>query len=56
MANALLGTASVIDDSRENFNVSADSLDAMLGLRHCSFEAKLSSRMLCSSAFGGDLG
>ena len=43
MANALLGMASVINDPREDFNVSADRLDAMQRLCHGAFDGKLNN-------------
>ena len=55
MANALLRVASMVNDSHKEFRSSVDSLDAMQGFCHGSFEAKLCTRMLCSSAFCRDL-
>ena len=53
MANALLGMASVINDPRENFNVSIDRLDAMQRLCHRTFDGELNICGLCSNALLG---
>ena len=50
MANALLGMASVINDPREDFNVSADRLDAMQRLCHGIFDGEFNICALCSNA------
>ena len=58
MTNALLGTASMIDDSHEDFNVSADCLDAMQRLCHGTLEGELCNaswnKLLCSNAYWDD--
>ena len=40
----------MIDGSQEDFNVSADCLDALQRLGHGIFKAELCARMLCSNA------
>ena len=50
MTNALRGVTSMIDDPREDFDVSVDRLDAMQGLCHGTFDGELNICALCSNA------
>ncbi len=50
MANALLGMASVINDPRQDFDVSSDRLDAMQRLCYGIFDGELNICALCSNA------
>ena len=55
MTNALLGMASMINDSHEDFSVSTDCLDVVQRLCRGTFETELCIRVLCSNVCWGDL-